>query len=56
VDNTRGRRDDRDQDEAQAVFRVMLRPIAATLPLGFFAFMAGAAHPAGHEAGVRRQL
>jgi uncharacterized protein len=41
VDDTRGRRDDREQDEAEAVFRVMLRPIASSLPLGFFAFMVG---------------
>jgi uncharacterized protein len=33
-----GRAEDR---EAEAVFRVVLRPIASSLPLGFFAFMVG---------------
>jgi hypothetical protein len=41
VDNARGRRGDREHDEAEAVFGVMLRPIASSLPPGFFAFMAG---------------
>jgi hypothetical protein len=37
VDDTRGRRDGRDQQAAEAVFRVRLRPIASSLPLGSFA-------------------
>lgn len=29
------------EEEAEAVFRVVLRPIASSLPLGFFAFTVG---------------
>lgn len=68
MDNTRGRRDDREHDEAEAVFRVMLRPIASSLPFpgrrgrarssreGTFAHPVHPVHPAEQAAGVRRHL
>jgi hypothetical protein len=40
VDNTRGRRDDREHDEAGAVFRVMSHPIASSPRLRPSAFLA----------------
>jgi uncharacterized protein len=36
-----GTKREQDDRETEAVFRVMLRPIASSLPLGFFAFMVG---------------
>ncbi len=35
------RPDGHQEQEAEAVFRVVLRPIATSLPLGFFAFTVG---------------
>jgi len=40
VDNTRGRRDDRKQEEAGAVFPVISHPIASSPPLRLFASLA----------------